>query len=94
MNEQEQKTLYLLSETARATRIELDTLRIVVFAAAGVLSTEPQLLQSFVANLQANIDKDEAISLGSLMSDSMLADRKALLRKYLQPHVYKMLQTQ
>jgi hypothetical protein len=91
MTEQEREMLFSLAKTLEATRMELDSMRVVLSGAAATLSTAPDLLPAFASHLQANIDFDESISLGSQMSDKSLEERARWLRRLLPEHVQKML---
>ncbi len=88
---QHSELLNSLADTTYKTRVEIDAMRTVVFAVVDVLSTDPLLMQKFVNSLQANIDKNEAIILGSSMSDSMIQDQSVFLRKFLSTQMQQML---
>ena len=89
MNDKE--ILYSLASTMELTRAELDGMRVVLKAAVATLAAEPSLLPSFLANVQAKIYKDEAISLATVMPDDFLKARADWVRRLLPGHVHTML---
>jgi hypothetical protein len=72
-----------LAKTAAITRAEIDVLRVLTFAATAVIAGQPNLLDNFVDAMQANLDREEAISNASPMTDEFLAQLVALWERYI-----------
>lgn len=91
-NEERDAVLESLADTLVKTRAELDALRIVTQAMLQALTAKGDLEPLLVAALHNCINADTAISLGSQMSDPLLADRTNWLKRLIPAPIAQKLQ--